>query len=691
MPDREILMRRYRRVSGRVPGRVLAWAGGILGGLILILLLALALIDWNAFKGPIERFASAQSGRSVSIAGRLEVHPWSSRPRVSIEGLTVGNPPWEQGAPPMLQVRKAELQLQLSSLLRGHIVLPRVELIQPQVYLHRDAQGRANWTFENKKPTRAPASGPARLPAVRDFLIDQGKLQVHDDILKLSLDGTIDALQKASDSNPKAFRLQGRGTLNDKPFATDITGGPLINIDPDHPYPFAIRIAAGDIRVAASGSIARPFDLGRGSLQVSASGSDLADVYYLTQLALPNTPPYSLALRIDRDESQVHVTNLQGKVGRSDLGGELLVDISRKRPSISGHLRSTRLALADLAAPLGSQPKAAGSVAKAGEKPKPSKKGQAEPAPSDKPLFPTSRLQVERVRAMDADVSFDAGSIEAGSLPMRHVAFHIKLDDGKLALDPFSFDLDQGKLSGSVLIDAQQRKPRTKLDVRIRNVQLDQLKGKSPDAKPPLGGTLQARAVLQGVGDSLHDFVADANGQVTIVIPHGQVNAAFAELTGIDVAKGLGLLLKGNEERMELRCGVAQFAVRDGTLQSNILVFDTSDVKITGQGAVRLGPEELDLSIKGEPKKLRFTRLRTPIEIDGHLRKPKVGVNAGKVAAQGAVAAALGAALTPFAAIVAFIDPGLAKNADCASLLQQSRTPPTKTAAKPEDSAPARR
>jgi uncharacterized protein involved in outer membrane biogenesis len=671
--------------------RVLAWVAGIVGGLIVVLLIAVALIDWNAFKGPLERFASTSSGRTVSIAGRLEVHPWSWRPRVAVEGLTVGNPEWEKGAPPLLQVQRAELQLQLSSLLRRNIILPRVALIHPQVYLHRDTQGRANWTFENKKPTNAPASGPSRLPAVRDFLIDGGKLQVHDDILKLSLDGSIDARQQASKDNPQAFHLEGKGTLNEKPFATDITGGPLINIDPDRPYPFDIRIEAGDIRVAASGKIDKPFDLGQGSLQVSASGSDLADVYYLTQLALPNTPPYSLALHIDRDQSKIHVKSIEGKVGRSDLGGELLVDISRKRPSISGHLKSTRLALADLAAPLGSEPKAAGSVAKAGEKPKPSKRGRAEPAPANKPLFPTSRLQVKRVRAMDADVTFDADSIEAGSLPMRHVALHIKLDDGKLALDPFAFEMDQGKLSGSVLIDAQALKPRTKMDVRIRNVQLDQLKGKAPDAKPPLGGTLEARAALQGVGDSVHDFVADANGQLTVVIPNGQVNAAFAELTGIDVAKGLGLLLKGNDDRTQLRCGVAQFAVKDGTMQSKILVFDTTDVKITGQGEVKLGPEELDLSIKGEPKKFRFTRLRTPIEIGGHLRKPKVGVNAGKVAAQGAVATALGAALTPFAAIIAFVDPGLAKNADCAALLQDSRTPPTKTASKPEDNAPARR
>ncbi len=667
--------------------RVLAWLGGVIGALIVVIIVVIALVNWDAMKGPIERFASARTGRTVSIAGRLEVHPLSWTPRVSAEALTVGNPPWEKGTQPLLRVGKLELQLQLLSLLRGNIILPRLELIHPEVYLHRDLQGRANWTFESQKPTNAPSGGPTRAPAIRDLLIDDGKLIVHDEILKLSLDGTLDARQKGSQDNPKAFHLQGKGTLNAKTFGTDITGGPLVNIDPDRPYPFDIRIEAGDIRVAASGKIDKPFDLGRGSLDVTASGSDLADLYYLTQLALPDTPPYKLGLRIQRDESKVRV-NLQGTVGRSDLGGDLLVDISRKRPSISGHLQSKKLALADLAAPLGSEPKAPGSVAKAGEKPKPSKKGAAESAPANKPLFPTARLQVMRVRAMDADVTFDAGSIEAGSLPMRHVSFHIKLDNGLLDLDPFSFEMDQGKLSGLAQINARGEKPRTKLDIRVHNVQLDQLKGKAPDAKPPLDGVLQARAVLNGVGDSLHDFVADANGQLTVVVPNGQITAAFPELTGIDVAKGLGLLLKGNSEKTQLRCGVAQFAIQDGTMHSKILVFDTTDVKITGSGDIHLGPEKLDLSIKGDPKKFRFTRLRTPIEIKGQLRKPKVSVDVGKVAAQGAVAAVLGAALTPFAAIAAFVDPGLAKDANCSALLQESRTPPTKTASsKPDQEA----
>jgi hypothetical protein len=53
---------------------------------------------------------------------------------------------------------------------------------------------------------------------------------------------------------------------------------------------------------------------------------------------------------------------------------------------------------------------------------------------------------------------------------------------------------------------------------------------------------------------------------------------------------------------------------------------------------------------------------------------PHVGVEPKKALVQVAAATALGVLLTPVASILAFVDPGLAKNADCAPLLEQAQT-----------------
>ncbi len=729
---------------------LLRWTAISLASLVVLVIVALSVLDWNWFKHPIERMASAKSGRSVTIAGPLEVHIWSWTPRVALSGLTVGNPPWEP-ARPMLTVESLQVQLKLLPLLKGDVVLPRVEVIHPVLYLHRETSGRANWTFENTKPTNAKAAAPPKLPVVRDFLIRNGTLTLTDDLLKLKVDGTVQAHEKGSADDPKAFRLHGQGTLNQGPFSLQLSGGPLINLDPEHPYPFDLQIGAGDARIESSGRFRKPFDVGQIDLDVTARGKDLADLFYLTQLALPNTPPFNLHVVLDRNGQQIKVPQLAGTVGASDLHGELTVDLSRKKPRVIGNLVSRQLRLQDLAASLGGQASKEGASAETGGdgeaakgKPAQGKTGQGKTGPGKKGskavqvavatsgnpdrLFPDAHLQVERVRAMDGDVRFEGQSVQAGSFPLKHIDLRVKLDDGVLSLDPLEMQMPQGRLKGLVRIDARGKVPKTHLDIRLTDIQLDQIKpkpkpgtqdkgkgegearakgdaqaqdkggdgdkggtqgGPGAAAAAPLTGEMQARAVLDGSGDSVHAVVSDADGKLIVILPHGEIRSAFAELTGINVAKGLGLLLTGDQQRDEIRCGVAQFAVDNGAMKAQTLLVDTATVVIKGSGEVRLGPEELDLTIQGEPKKLRVGRLRTPVKLNGHLTKPSIGVDVGKTLKQGAIATALGAVVAPIAAVLAFVDPGLAKDQNCSALLEgaQAQKQSPETAAPPREAS----
>jgi uncharacterized protein involved in outer membrane biogenesis len=84
----------------------LRWTALTLGGLILMVVFGLALLDWNWFKHPIERIASAKTGRSVHIGGNLEVYPWSGTPKVVVYDLILGNPSWEKARRPMAHIER---------------------------------------------------------------------------------------------------------------------------------------------------------------------------------------------------------------------------------------------------------------------------------------------------------------------------------------------------------------------------------------------------------------------------------------------------------------------------------------------------------------------------------------------------------------------------------------------------------
>jgi len=125
--------------------------------------------------------------------------------------------------------------------------------------------------------------------------------------------------------------------------------------------------------------------------------------------------------------------------------------------------------------------------------------------------------------------------------------------------------------------------------------------------------------------------------------------------------------------RSTIRCGVADFDVSGGIARARTLVVDTDVVLAQGRGSINLGTETLDLRIEGESKKPRLLRLWTPIVVRGSLIAPDVGVDTGSLVGQAGVVGVLAAIVAPIAALFAFVDPGLAKDADCGSLITGAR------------------
>jgi AsmA family protein len=636
------------------------WIGAIILGLLLMLVVA-DLIDWNLLRGPVSRIASSALDRRVRIDGALRVHLLSSEPSVTVEQLTIANPDWA-GNGDMIDVQRLQVALQLSQLLRGHLVLQT-----------RDATGRANWDLGKPSP---PNAKPTKLPTIRHFALRSGTLMVDDAVRKLTFMGMVIANQSSSANAGEPFRLQGQGTLNQEPFQVTFEGGPLLNIQPNEPYRFQATVDAGPSSARASGSIAKPFDFGMLDVDLTLQGQNLANLYYLTNLALPLTPPYQLSVHLHRDQNHFALDDLAGKIGSSDIRGKAAVDLAVDgRPKLTATLVSRSLNLGDLGVAFG-----------AGVPPQPNTKGAPQlPAPKKTPvsplLLPTFEFQFDRLKSMDADVDFSAASIQAQKVPFKAVAFKLKLDHGVLSIDPIDFELPLGKLAAQLQLNTNGSTPQTDIDLRIHDVPLNQFRSKTAsEQQAPLDGVLQARLKISGHGNSVHAIAADGNGTLSAVVPQGEMREAFAELTGINILRGLGLLLGEKDKSVPIRCGVIEFQITDGNARADRMIVDTQNVLINGDGHIAFNDEKLDLNLQGKPKKLRLGRLRAPINIRGTLRDPRVGISVPAVVKQGAVAAALGAIATPVAAALAFIDPGLAKNANCQALVNEAEdkgAPPT--------------
>jgi AsmA family protein len=391
---------------------IFKWTVVSVAGFVAVLAIALSLFDWNVLRAPLARFISAKTGFPTSI-GNLSAHVWSWDPLFRVEDLSIENPQWPSRQK-ILSVKRITVQLSLGRLLLGNLVLPRVELDSPIVNLERDGAGRANWSPESS--SSAPANASPHVPAIRRLIIRDGNIHVVDRVRKLRLDGTLAADERAKTKGDAAFQLRCTGALNERPFRFHADGGPLINVDPNEPYSFTVDIKAADISLALQASIPKPFDLAAYQAKFVLSGADLADAYYLTNLALPNSSSYRLQGTLRHHGDIFQIDDFRGSVGSSDLSGKLSVTVGELRPKLVADLTSTSLNIADLAPAVGSGLPVKQSMTANGAgrstAANTASKAQADAAAASQTgwLLPDADLQVNRVRGMDADVRFRAQS-----------------------------------------------------------------------------------------------------------------------------------------------------------------------------------------------------------------------------------------------------------------------------------------
>ena len=638
-------------------------ATGVVFLLVLAAILAfLAVFDWNHLRGPIGRWASDRWERSVRLDGDLDVDLFRWAPRVTAQDIRIGPPAWDPKGPDTADIDMLTASVKFWPLWRNEIDMPEIRAVRPRLNLIRDAQGRESWRFGD--PTRRE---PMELPLVRRFVIEDGRIDFRDARRRLVLKGTINSRESIARGERSAFLLEGRGTLNGNPLTLTVRGGPLVNVDRDRPYEFVADLTGGATRLHADGSITRPFDLGRFQAALVASGPDLADLYYVTTLAFPNTPPYRVRGRLTRDEHLYRFDDFSGRVGDSDLSGDLSVRTGRARPYLEADLVSRSLDMDDLFAVVGGPP-ATGR----GETASPEQRAMASRLRAQGRLLPDAKLDVRRLRAMDGEVDFRATRVKANRLRLTQVRIGARLNNAVLDIDPLAFSFARGRLNGSIRLDGRKATPWSNADLRLTGYPIEALIP-ARGGLPTVEGPVNARVKLAGPGRSVRETVGNASGQAAFVMPRGTMRQAFAELMGINVGKGLGLLLSKDPKQTPVNCAVANFAVTGGTARVQTLVIDTGVVVARGKGSIDLDTERMNLEIDGESKKPRLLRVWAPITVGGTLRRPDLGVKTSEVVKQGGLAAVLGAVIHPLAALLPFLEPGGAEDANCYALERGGR------------------
>ncbi len=625
--------------------------------LTLLIVLFGLLFDWNWLKGPIERRVEAATGREFDILGDLDVD-LSLNPLITADGLRLGNAAWSKDAD-MLEVERLQVRIAVLPLLRGNIELPQLDMSHPRIVLEKNDKNIGNWIFDGEKDEAAPT-----LPDLSKLTIDGGEFVYREATTRTAIRLDIATGPPGPQDQAAPLALKGDGRWKGQPFTLQgRIDSPLELTDADSPYRLDLSARAGTTRAIARGGLTGPLALRDFELRMALSGQNLADLYPLIGLALPDTPPYSLDGNLGRTGTTWRYRGFVGKVGDSDLGGDASVDVSGERPVLKADLVSKRLDFDDLAGFIGAPPQTGAGEAASAEQKRAAARLAARPR-----VLPDEPYDLGKLRSMDADVKLRAHRINSPGLPIDDMTAHLLLADGLLRLEPLNFGVADGDIESRIRLDARSAPIRTTATIKARRLNLPRLFPQAEMIKDSIG-RLGGDFRLTGRGNSVAQMLGSADGDIALGMGEGRISNLLLEFAGLDLAEILKFTL-GKDRTVPIRCIVGDFAVRDGVMNTRTLLFDTTDTVVTGRGTISLTDERLDLRLSPLPKGPSIFVLRSPLHIRGTFKDPTIRPDAGRLSLRGAAALALGA-IAPPAAILALIEVGPGKDSDCGSALQK--------------------
>lgn len=699
----------------------------VIAAIVVILpiacIVALVAYDWNGAKPWLESHASRSLGRVIEVGGDVDL-VWRWRRRIDgtdrfspgfalVAGdVRIGNPDWATRKR-FADLGSLDMDVRLFPLLVHHLDIPAMRLVHPKVDLEQRKDGSNTWTFTPD----GKADDSAWKVDIGEVAFDEGELAVTDEARKLDVHATItrletpvpfgqhapgddpstrreviqrvgreaaEKLRKASQERTARREERGR-TVEVPPYelawkasgkidGDRVTGegrmGGVLALSDPKPFPVRADIDFGATSIALTGTITDPTSPDAIDMRLWISGPNLAKLYAITGIALPNTPQYAtvgrLAGRFRPRRSVLRYEDFTARVGGSDLAGTLTYRSDGDHPKLEGDVDSSLLQFRDLGTLIGATPE---EEAKSGR------------------LLPDTPFNVEHWKAMDAEVHFTGKRVvRTEELPISNVDTTVRMKSGVLTLDPLRFDMAGGNVRSSIRIDANASPPKGDISIDGAHLKLHRLFENFGGLKQS-PGEISGAIKLAGAGNSIAGLLGHSDGSLHLLTTGGRVSETVMEEAGLNFANVLIAKMKG-DQMIDVDCAAAQFSVANGIAKADLFVFDTENAIVVIDGTINLGDERVDLTLHPDTKNVRIISLRSPLHVTGNFEHLDVSVDKKTLLARGGGAIALAVIATPLAALLPLTAPGggADETKSCAPLVEalgkKSPPPPEKAPAK---------
>jgi uncharacterized protein involved in outer membrane biogenesis len=325
----------------------------LLAGLLVIILLLVIFWNWDWFIPIVDTQASAALGRKVTMQ---HLHVELGRTTtVTATGIAVANPDGyvvPAGDPAdFVTIDRLIIAADLIAYIQHQVIsLTTIEVDHPVATVRETNYGLH----------MAGGKSSGKPPELGVLIINDGTASVKMPRYKTDFD--LGVQTKDAPAGEKMFTggeivLDAKGTYAAAPITGRLIGGALLSLrDPSIPYPVDLHIRNGTTTARLVGTIDDPATFGGAHLKLSFAGQDMANLYQLTGVPIPATPPFSLTGNLEYSANAIKFEDFYGKVGSSDLEGTITEAPGATRRQIDADLTSHRVDLTDLNGFLGGTP-----------------------------------------------------------------------------------------------------------------------------------------------------------------------------------------------------------------------------------------------------------------------------------------------------------------------------------------------
>lgn len=580
--------------------------------------------DLNKYKSQIAEIVYEQTGRELKLNGHAGLKI-SLIPTIELNDVTFSNASWAKEKD-MVKVQNVDVSFSVMPLFKKEIVIDKIHLIKPHIYLSVNEQGKPNWDFskiESKKDSesvqnKTEVSGEDVAKGVmlagvvaKSFKIEDGVITYSDLKNKTTTEVKINNVALTSEGMNEEIKAVFDVAFNNQKISGDVVAGSINSILQNaslYPIDAKIKAFGADIKV-------------KGNL------SDLMSAIKYDLSVIANNPSGNFGMPAVKFDGTVkgNLQNVQINITSLDVAGNIIkgnatADIKGKKPNIKATLNSNLIDVQKF----NSVKKASLGL---------SFIGTAHAAT----FVPDTNIDLSVLNLINANIGLDIKKLILNQdISFDNVKTDIAVNSGNATVNVKQLGVGGGNVSGSLSANTNNN---FKVDLTGKNIILQNfvqsLKATDKNYFGFVnGGKTDLLIKLNGNGKTVRSVVENLNGQVIVVVGESKIQTGnFKYFSGNFVSQILSSLkLQNLDKNMEMSCAV----VRADIINSKMVfpkgvAVKTNRITIVSDGDINLKNDNIDLTIRPFNGKLADTNvvqaISSLLKVSGTINKPRLTID----------------------------------------------------------------